>query len=88
MKVCDKPTTKDGARLFSLAHDVMSWNRDRNFQDIDLLLWNTEIAADKHVVRISDLEWQHNKTMFKVYQFGDAEQQTGLEVSISRLVWR
>ena len=88
MKVREKPETKDGSKLFPIAHDVMSSHRGRNFQDVNLALSNTEISVDNRDVRILDLESRHNKTMIKVYQFGDMVQQTGLGMSINLLVWR
>ena len=76
------------SKLFSLAHGVMTSNRDRNFQDIHLFLEGLDLSLHHHVVRIFDLECRDNHTTINVHQFGDSDQKIDLDAIINLIVWR
>ena len=88
MTRCSQPRSESSAKLFSLAHDVMTASHDRNFQDIHLFLDGLDMGMHRQVVRIFDLEWRGNHTTINVHQFGDMDQQIGLDMSINLIVWR
>ena len=83
-----QPYSKVTAELFPLAHDVMTSNHDRNFHDTPLFLEGLGLGLHQHVVRIFDLEWWGNHATINVHQFGDLDQQTGLDAITNLIVWR
>ena len=82
------PYSKVTVKLFSLAHDAMTSNHDRNFHDIHLFLAGLGMGLHQHVVRIFDLEWRDNQATINVHQLGDLDQQTGLDASINLIALR
>ena len=84
----DYPQTSGEAKLYSIAHDIMSAHHDRNFQDLHLLYSSTQGWPMEHVLRIFDLEQVDGTARALVYQFGPADTVCNLDEIINLAVWR
>ena len=88
MTRCTRPYSKITAKLFSLAHDVMPPNVDRNSHGFHLFFAGMELTLHKHAVRVFDLEWRGNHTAINAHQHGGPEQRIDLDTVINLIVWR
>ena len=82
------PQNKSEAKLYSIAHDVMSAHRDRNFQDLHLFYAGTTGWPTDQILRIFDLELIDGSTRDLAYQFGPTDLECNLDNIINLAVWR
>ena len=86
---CPWPTTRSNAKLFSLAHDVMTAHHDRSFQDIQFFWSGAEVGIASRAVHVFDVETHGEITRINVRQFGAGDSSNGgLDRVINLLVWR
>ena len=82
-----QPTTAFQRQLRSIARDILSAHRDRNFQHLNWPLSQAEGGMCKQQAGDFDMEERIGQTYIHIRQFGD-NRKTVMGHSINLLVWK